>query len=342
MNKMNNKGFLLAESLIVSTFVLTVLIYLFAQFKNLMIEYKKSYIYNSVEDIYNLGSVASFLTKNKIIIEKSQKIYEKGYCTNIIPSNLKKTCTNLGESINADYILFTDSNMEDIKNNENNYNQDIIDFVRKVSVKKTQGKGRLVAKFKNGKFATIAIENSIEKEEAMIKNWSEDSNEDFHNVEYKNKITNVIFEDNISVQENQIYWDVSDSKNNTVIAWTTLDQEDASKYILHIGAETTIIANTNSSYLFDKFENIKTINFKQNFDTKNATNMNNMFSNCPNLETIYLKIDFDTNNVITSDNMFSGTNKLVGGKTAVETKKIYDKTYAKIDSNTQEGYFTQS
>ena len=59
MNKKNNKAFLLAESLIVTTFVLTVLIYLYAQFKNLMTEYKNSYRYNNVQDIYNLGAVSS-------------------------------------------------------------------------------------------------------------------------------------------------------------------------------------------------------------------------------------------------------------------------------------------
>ena len=38
----NNKGFLLAESLVVSTFVLTVLIFLFVQYQNLMTTYKNN------------------------------------------------------------------------------------------------------------------------------------------------------------------------------------------------------------------------------------------------------------------------------------------------------------
>ena len=62
---MNNKGFLLAESLIVSTFVLTVLIFLFVQFRNIMNTNKRSYIYNSVEDIYSLGSIGDYFKTTK-------------------------------------------------------------------------------------------------------------------------------------------------------------------------------------------------------------------------------------------------------------------------------------
>ena len=65
MSRMNNKGFLLAESLIVSTFVLTVLIFLFVQFKNLMVNHKQSYTYNSVENIYDLGSMADYFKNNE-------------------------------------------------------------------------------------------------------------------------------------------------------------------------------------------------------------------------------------------------------------------------------------
>ena len=81
MNKMNNKGFLLAESLIVTTFVLTVLIYLFSQFKNLMIEYKKTYQYNTVEDIYNLGSVGKFIYQNKIGLNDNKYLYKDNSST---------------------------------------------------------------------------------------------------------------------------------------------------------------------------------------------------------------------------------------------------------------------
>ena len=39
MKKMNNRGFLLVESVVVTTFVLTVLVFLFVQFKNLCVNF---------------------------------------------------------------------------------------------------------------------------------------------------------------------------------------------------------------------------------------------------------------------------------------------------------------
>lgn len=150
MNRVGNKGFLLAEALIVSTFVLTVLIYLFVQFKNIMIDYKKNYSYNTVEDIYNLGSLSKYIDHNNLSFN-SGKIYESGNFRDDMFSQM-------ASEMNIDYILYTDSDVEKIKNSISQYDQDVIDFISKVKFKKIENKGRLVAKFKNGNFASIVIE----------------------------------------------------------------------------------------------------------------------------------------------------------------------------------------
>ena len=78
-----------------------------------------------------------------------------------------------------------------------------------------------------------------------------------------------------------------------------------------------------------------------NFDTSKVTNMSDMFYNCVNIETIYVSENFDTSKTTNSSYMFYGCTKLVGyNGTAVSVKKKYDKTYAKIDNESQEGYFT--
>ena len=58
---MNNKGFLLVETIVVATFLLTVLTILFLQFKNLIVSYNNSYNYNTVEGIYNLNTVRNYI-----------------------------------------------------------------------------------------------------------------------------------------------------------------------------------------------------------------------------------------------------------------------------------------
>ena len=158
MNKKNNKAFLLAESLIVTTFVLTVLIYLYAQFKNLMTEYKNSYRYNNVQDIYNLGAVGKFITKNNINISGNGIIYEKNESP--LPDEDESLFKKMLNDMNIEYIIYEDSNIDKVKERMSNYNPDMQDFIKKINTKKIDGKGRLIAKFKNNNFATIIIEKN--------------------------------------------------------------------------------------------------------------------------------------------------------------------------------------
>ena len=65
MKKLNSKGFLLVETLVVATFSLTVLVILYTQFKNLIVNYNNSYNYNTVEGIYNLNSVKKYVSQNE-------------------------------------------------------------------------------------------------------------------------------------------------------------------------------------------------------------------------------------------------------------------------------------
>jgi hypothetical protein len=95
MKKINNKGFLLAESLITATFVLTVLIYLFSQFKNLMVEYKKNYQYNNVQDIYNLGSISKYINHKEITLTEGPISFPDDYFFGEMATNM-----------NIDYIIY--------------------------------------------------------------------------------------------------------------------------------------------------------------------------------------------------------------------------------------------
>ena len=151
MNRESNKGFLLAEALIVSTFILTVLIYLFAQFKNIMVDYKKNYKYNTVEDIYNLGSLSKYIYQNDLSLSEGIIYEDSEYGLSMFEQ--------MASEMGIDYILYTDSDIEKI--NSSNYDQDLVDFISKIKFKKIENKGRLIAKFKNGNFATIVIEKRL-------------------------------------------------------------------------------------------------------------------------------------------------------------------------------------
>ena len=78
-----------------------------------------------------------------------------------------------------------------------------------------------------------------------------------------------------------------------------------------------------------------------NFDTSNVRNMADMFFGCAALETIYTASDADWNSEsVDSYNMFEGCTKLVGGKGTTYDSNYNNATYARVDSNSNPGYFT--
>ena len=76
------------------------------------------------------------------------------------------------------------------------------------------------------------------------------------------------------------------------------------------------------------------------FNTSNVTSMSDMFSGCKSLVTIYVSSSFDTTKVTNSSNMFFGCTSLIGGNGTRYKAFQIDKTYARIDTSGNPGYFT--
>ena len=76
------------------------------------------------------------------------------------------------------------------------------------------------------------------------------------------------------------------------------------------------------------------------FNTDKVTDMTRMFYQCRNLATIYCNNDWSLDKYPSSDSMFEGCVSLVGGNgTAYDTSRI-NLTYARPDTNENQGYFT--
>ena len=153
---------------------------------------------------------------------------------------------------------------------------------------------------------TITAKGNIKEKSRVIRVWDNTSKTDFHTDFYKQNIVSATFLDNNNVPSNATEsWNVSEDKENGgVIAWVVPNNEDNTKYDLYIGAKGGVIANEDSSFLFFNFQNVKTINFNNNFNTSNATSMLGMFMYCTGIETIDIS-SFDTSNVIYMGNMFN-------------------------------------
>ena len=97
---------------------------------------------------------------------------------------------------------------------------------------------------------------------------------------------------------------------------------------------------TDIRYMFGGCKSLTELNLSS-FNTSNVTMTVYLFNGCANLKTIYASEDFVTTKVTNSGNEFTNDMKLVGGNgTSVADKKAYGNTYAKIDKDGQEGYFT--
>ena len=84
MKKNKNEGFMLAETLIVTTFVAGVLIFLFIQFSNLENSYEESYMYNTVEDIYALEDIKDYIEQDETAMSNiKEQIQNTKYIVNV-------------------------------------------------------------------------------------------------------------------------------------------------------------------------------------------------------------------------------------------------------------------
>ena len=156
----------------------------------------------------------------------------------------------------------------------------------------------------------ITAKGNILEKSRVIKSYTKTSNEDFHTDFYRENIVTATFLNANKVPNNAVEsWDVSETKDGGVKAYVTPSTSETNKYDLFIGANNGVIANEDSSYLFFNFQNVKSINFNNNFNTSNTTNMAAMFNHCLKLSELDLS-EFDTSNVINMKIMFMGCNSL--------------------------------
>ena len=141
-------------------------------------------------------------------------------------------------------------------------------------------------------------------------------------------------------------WDVSEAGDGSVLAW--MDNGD-----LYVAADGAIAPNSNASWLFHKFVNLKTINFGNCFVTSSVTRMSGMFAGCSSLTGLDLSCfetsavtdmygvfsscgslthldltSFDTSNVTDMSSMFDGCRSLTSlDLTSFDTSKVTDMAF---------------
>jgi len=163
-------------------------------------------------------------------------------------------------------------------------------FSAKIYVTNVATKAPLIA---NLKAATNIVETGVFLNGPLIKNTIE-------SLEFVNS--------NKVPTDASGFWDVSEHQNGAIMAWY-YDSDSNGKYEVYIGQDEGVIANSNSSYLFQNLTSLNSIDIA-NLDTSNVTNMSNIFHNCSKLISLDLS-NFDTSKVTTMYYMFSNCFELI-------------------------------
>jgi len=112
-------------------------------------------------------------------------------------------------------------------------------------------------------------------------------------------------------------WDVSEAGDGSVLAW--MDNGD-----LYVAADGAIAPNSDASWLFHKFVNLKTINFGNCFVTSSVTQMSGMFDGCSSLTGLDLSC-FETSAVTDMYGVFSSCGSLTHlDLTSFDTSNVTD------------------
>lgn len=156
----NNKGFMLIETLLVSVFVVSTLIFIYIQFEKVRNSYQTSFSYNTTNGVYGANAILKYLRENGI--DNLDKKIDEGSAyidlTNCPGGYLSNTsfCHRLLTDLKVQKIFYVSS---DVTNFKSKMDQAAISnkfksFVR--SIKPTDNAGyRLLIEYANEEYATI-------------------------------------------------------------------------------------------------------------------------------------------------------------------------------------------
>lgn len=165
MKKNNNKGFFLVETVIVSTFVCTVLIFLFIQIRNINKNYQRTFSYNTVNSLYSLDNFKQYLKEYnldtlKLSLGVGTYYLDLTNCNSTYITEETTYCNAIYDKLKIDKIIMVKEDMASFF--ENNFDSIALDQNFKNFIKyigSTEGSTRylLLASFTDGTYASLAF-----------------------------------------------------------------------------------------------------------------------------------------------------------------------------------------
>jgi hypothetical protein len=173
--KKEKNGFVLVETLIVSVFIVTTLIFLFIQFQKIETGYSTTFKYNMTDNLYKVYNIRKYLldglstTSNyqsvvSTFLTGSDHYYDLSNCNASVISDNRNYCLSLFEKLDVKTVLFTREDLTDLKNDLNNLyfiSEDMKSFIRYIKYDGNVAEYRLIVEFNDGTFASLKIYEGI-------------------------------------------------------------------------------------------------------------------------------------------------------------------------------------
>jgi len=161
MKKSDKKGFILAETVAVSTVVMVALVIVYVQFISINNSYYNSFKYNSVDNLYALDNIKNYL-QTETLNDLNTKVNAENYVDITSCSYEFFTeypyCEKLFETLKVEKVIYAKDDPERIKSlsQTSDFSEIMKNFIKTINGKKTN-KHRLIVEFKNGTCATLSF-----------------------------------------------------------------------------------------------------------------------------------------------------------------------------------------
>lgn len=160
MKKNNKKGFIFAETIIISVVVLGALIFIYTQFMNVNKSYQTSFRYNNVDKLYATKNLIEYVKTDGFDTLQPSLTGEYIDITNCSNNYFIETlyCQALVKNLSAKTILFTKEDVTELKKQTNlPFSEEMKAYIKTIQSKK-ENKYRLIVEFEDNTFATLKFD----------------------------------------------------------------------------------------------------------------------------------------------------------------------------------------
>ena len=169
MKKGNNLGFMLTETLIVSTFITVTLLYMFVQFQQINRNYNRTFTYNTVNSLYSAEQIRTYILDfdfdniKSVLNNENQKYLSLTECPDDLFAEINY-CEELFTALNVKNVYFTHDDIGGLKEELRSdlyVDEQTITFLDYIDYTQGSAAYRLIVHFDDDTHATLKVNEEV-------------------------------------------------------------------------------------------------------------------------------------------------------------------------------------